>query len=182
MDQLLALGPTLLTWAALAFLSFGLRGDRPLSWRWLTGGASLVAVASGWLVILTIAADLGGAIAFYMSNGKEWCMAGTGPPTISCGPWSLSSKLGDLVPDYVNDLRQPQSVWGWLYRVQNDRYTLGYVMWVDRSGYTICMYSPAAAVWNCRDNPVEVFPLGPTPGPQAGNQPSALPHLSLEAQ
>lgn len=74
--------------------------------------------------------------------------------------------LNELVPNYINDLREPKSVWGWLYTGDDKDFTLGYVSYVDKFGYTICKYSASSPKWDCPlDNSTAPFSLAPTPWP-----------------
>jgi len=74
--------------------------------------------------------------------------------------------LDELVPTYLADLREPETIWGWLYRAGEDDFTLGYVFYVDKLGYTICKYSRTAPEWNCPlDYSTTPFHLAPTPMP-----------------
>jgi hypothetical protein len=74
--------------------------------------------------------------------------------------------LNELVPNYVSDLREPKSIWGWLYIGDDKDFTLGYVFYVDKWGYTICKYSASSPKWDCPDdNSTAPFSLAPTPWP-----------------
>lgn len=71
------------------------------------------------------------------------------------------AQLAELVPAYLDDLREPKSIWGWLYEGTQDEFTLGYVSGVDRIGYSICLYTSDNRAWVCgRSSP---FNLPPTP-------------------
>jgi hypothetical protein len=75
-------------------------------------------------------------------------------------------KLDDLVPTYLAELKEPGTMWGWLYIADKDTFTLGYVFYIDKMGYTICKYSAAIPEWDCpMDNSTEPFYLEPTPFP-----------------
>jgi hypothetical protein len=74
--------------------------------------------------------------------------------------------LNELVPAYLTDLREPKTIWGWLYSASKDDFTLGYVSYVDKMGYTICKYSATAPEWDCPlDYSTAPFHLAPTPMP-----------------
>ena len=74
--------------------------------------------------------------------------------------------LNELVPNYVSDLREPKSIWGWLYTGNNKDFTLGYVSYIDKMGYTICKYSASSLNWDCPlDYSTAPFSLAPTPMP-----------------
>ena len=73
--------------------------------------------------------------------------------------------LGELVPEYLNDLAQPGTTWGWLYTSDGNDFTIGYVYWVDKWGYGICRYPSKTMDWDCpEDYSTEPFTLAPTPG------------------
>ncbi len=73
--------------------------------------------------------------------------------------------LGELVPKYLVEIREPGTIWGWLYSAAEDEYTLGYVYWVDKFGYSVCVYKSNASDWSCLPNSTGPFVLGPTPMP-----------------
>jgi hypothetical protein len=74
--------------------------------------------------------------------------------------------LSELVPNYLSDLKEPKSIWGWLYVGNDDDFTLGYVSYVDKMGYTICKYSKKTPKWDCPlDYSTAPFHLEPTPMP-----------------
>jgi hypothetical protein len=74
--------------------------------------------------------------------------------------------LSEIVPNYVSDLKEPKSIWGWLYMGDDKNFTLGYVFYVDKWGYTICKYSASLPKWNCPlDYSTVPFSLEPTPMP-----------------
>jgi hypothetical protein len=74
--------------------------------------------------------------------------------------------LEALVPEYVSDLREPRTMWGWLSIPTGDDYTLGYVFDVDKFGYGICKYSAKVPKWDCpSDYSTAPFTLAPTPAP-----------------
>lgn len=82
-------------------------------------------------------------------------------------------KLDDLVPTYLAELKEPGTMWGWLYLVEKDNFTLGYVDDIDWTGYGICKYSAAIPEWDCQDDyskgpfrSTEPFHLEPTPSPE----------------
>ncbi len=72
--------------------------------------------------------------------------------------------LNELVPTYVSDLREPKTIWGWLYTGNSTDFTLGYVSGIDRMGYYICKYSASVPKWDCPLNlSTAPFYLEPTP-------------------
>lgn len=74
--------------------------------------------------------------------------------------------LLELVPIYLSDLNEPKTTWGWLYTSNGDSFTLGYVSYVDKMGYTVCKYSAEAPEWDCPlDYSTAPFVLAPTPMP-----------------
>ena len=74
--------------------------------------------------------------------------------------------LNELVPNYLSDLREPKTLWGWLYVGDNKDFTLGYVFYIDKWGYIICKYSASSPKWDCpNDYSTAPFSLAPTPGP-----------------
>jgi hypothetical protein len=76
------------------------------------------------------------------------------------------NNLIELVPNYLSDLQEPDPTWGWLYTGNNRDFTLGYVFYVDKWGYTICKYSASLPKWDCPlDYSTRPFSLGPTPMP-----------------
>jgi len=73
--------------------------------------------------------------------------------------------LDELHPQYVADLKSPKDHWGWLY-VSTDRdFTLGYVAYVDKFGYLVCVIRSTDRNWGCLPEANDPFDLGPTPGP-----------------
>jgi MFS family permease len=74
--------------------------------------------------------------------------------------------LDELVPKYLSDLREPKTLWGWLYTGDNEDFTLGYVVYIDKMGYGICKYSASSPKWDCPlDYSTAPFILAPTPMP-----------------
>lgn len=74
--------------------------------------------------------------------------------------------LSELVPNYLSDLKEPKSIWGWLYVGNDDDFTLGYVSYVDKMGYIVCKYSRKTPKWDCPlDYSTAPFHLEPTPMP-----------------
>lgn len=81
-------------------------------------------------------------------------------------------KLDELVPAYLAELKEPGTMWGWLYIAGTDDFTLGYVDYIDEWGYSICKYSVAIPEWDCLNDyskgpsrSTEPFHLEPTPFP-----------------
>jgi hypothetical protein len=72
--------------------------------------------------------------------------------------------LDELVPQYIADLKEPSSVWGWLYTATEDEFALGYVFGVDRYGYSVCIYKSNAPEWDCEPFSSGPFDIPPTPG------------------
>lgn len=73
--------------------------------------------------------------------------------------------LDELVPEYIEDLRSPLTTWGWLYLAETDQFSFGYVDWIDKMGYSVCVYSSYIPEWDCLPNETGPFQLGPTPMP-----------------
>ena len=74
--------------------------------------------------------------------------------------------LDQLLPNYATDLKEPKSLWGWLYTSDHKDFTLAYVSYIDKWGYTICKYSASSPKWDCPlDYSTEPFHLAPTPWP-----------------
>jgi type II secretory pathway pseudopilin PulG len=71
--------------------------------------------------------------------------------------------LEELVPDYLADLREPKTIWGWLYTATEDTFTLGYVFYVDKLGYSVCIYPSDLRAWDCLTNSTGPFDIPPTP-------------------
>ena len=72
--------------------------------------------------------------------------------------------LQDLMPQYIDDLHQPPAVWGWLYKTTPGAFMLGYVSYVDRMGYSTCLYLASTSNWGCAAYS-DPFNLPPTPFP-----------------
>jgi hypothetical protein len=74
--------------------------------------------------------------------------------------------LDELVPNYLSELNEPGTIWGWLYTANKEDFTLGYVWYVDSIGYSICMINSASLQWECpMDHSTGPFILEPTPMP-----------------
>lgn len=73
--------------------------------------------------------------------------------------------LHDLVPEYIEDLSDPLTTWGWLYLAEADQFSFGYVYGIDKSGYSVCVYSSDISEWDCLPYNTGPFQLGPTPMP-----------------
>ncbi len=76
--------------------------------------------------------------------------------------------LEELAPKYLATIPdEPQSPGGWLYKLTSTGFALGYVSWVDKLGYGVCILTPQVTDWDCL--PItynaEPFDLGPTPVP-----------------
>lgn len=76
--------------------------------------------------------------------------------------------LGELVPQYLTGLKEPSTLWGWLYMANEKDFSIGYVSDVDSwSGYYICFYASNTSLWKCNASPLGRpfnLPLA-TPGP-----------------
>lgn len=74
--------------------------------------------------------------------------------------------LAELVPRFLSDLKQPETVWGWLYQTEEQEFSLGYVWDVDRWGYSVCVYDLEVSKWDCLDystGPFGNLPVTPAP-------------------
>ncbi len=71
--------------------------------------------------------------------------------------------LEQLMPTYLTELREPKIVWGWLYVATSDSFTLGYVSYVDRMGYSVAVYTSESRNWDSLVNSDGPFNLPPTP-------------------
>lgn len=147
------------------YLSFSLPG-----WRKLTG----LLVGLVFPVILFISSDTIGRYfepdSIIKRNGDTIAVA-LNEYHIDKGIYP--ENLEDLVPTYIDDLKDPGTMWGWLYVSDKDDFTLGYVDDIDWTGYGICKYSAAIPEWDCRDDyskgpyrSNEPFHLEPTPSPE----------------
>ncbi len=73
--------------------------------------------------------------------------------------------LEELLPKYVTDLKKPNDYWGWLYLSTDQDFTLGYVFYVDKFGYSVCVIRSMNKNWDCLINSTGPFKLEPTPFP-----------------
>lgn len=73
--------------------------------------------------------------------------------------------LEQLIPDYLMDLREPKSIWGWLYEANEEGFLLGYVTYVNWAGYSVRYFDSQAQNWVSSLAPMNPFDLPPTPGP-----------------
>ncbi len=73
--------------------------------------------------------------------------------------------LDELVPEYLADLKQPGTIWGWLYTATEKEFTLGYVYWVDKFGYSVSVFGSNKPEWTYLSNTTGPFVLQPTPLP-----------------
>jgi hypothetical protein len=71
--------------------------------------------------------------------------------------------LDQLVPQYLTEIEESRTMWGWLYLATPNRYSLGYVMGVDWD-YFICFSTSHAPDWDCKPAIYTDFILPPTPG------------------
>lgn len=73
--------------------------------------------------------------------------------------------LDQLVPSYLDDLKEPETVWGWLYVATDDGFSLGYVARVDRwGGYSVSIYPSETRAWDFlvfSDGPFDLPPATP---------------------
>lgn len=75
-------------------------------------------------------------------------------------------KLEELIPTYIDNLKVPEILWGWLYVSEKDDFTIGYVSYIDKMGYIVCKYSKTLPEWDCpTDYSTKPFILEPTPQP-----------------
>lgn len=73
--------------------------------------------------------------------------------------------LDQLLPDYLMDLREPKSIWGWLYEAKENSFLLGYVTYVNWAGYSVFYFDSQAQNWVYSLAPMHPFDLPPTPAP-----------------
>jgi hypothetical protein len=71
-----------------------------------------------------------------------------------------------LVPDYVARFKPPNNT-GWLYSSTGQEFSLGYVFYVDKLGYSVSLINSKDREWNNLLNTTGPFKLGPTPYPDA---------------
>ena len=73
--------------------------------------------------------------------------------------------LDQLIPTYLDNLREPETVWGWLYVATDDGFSLGYVARVDRwGGYSVSIYPSETRAWDFlvfSDGPFDLPPATP---------------------
>jgi hypothetical protein len=82
--------------------------------------------------------------------------------------------LEELAPMYMVAVPDdPQSPGGWLYRLTSDDFELGYVLGVDKRGYSVCILTPTLKDWACPSATYDDdhFGLGPTPVPTRTRMP-----------
>lgn len=75
------------------------------------------------------------------------------------------STLHMLAPDYLIELREPKSIWGWLYEANEEGFLLGYVTYVNWAGYSVFYFDSQVQNWIYSLAPMNPFDLPPTPGP-----------------
>ncbi len=78
---------------------------------------------------------------------------------------SYPAQLHDLVPNYRTNIKDPKTYKGWLYAATNQNFMLGYVDYIDKWGYTVCLISSGIKEWNCSTDYKSPFNLAPTPTP-----------------
>jgi hypothetical protein len=71
-------------------------------------------------------------------------------------------KLDMLMPKYTAEIKDSGTLWGWLYISTGQDFTLGYVSYVDRFGYSVDVISATNREWDVRTDSGP-FKLGPTP-------------------
>ncbi|MEP7285138.1 MAG: hypothetical protein ABI947_05145 [Chloroflexota bacterium] len=77
--------------------------------------------------------------------------------------------LKELVPQYIANLHEPTTLWGWVYKTTEDTFFIGYVTYIDRDGYSLCYWSLESSQnslkWDCVLPPdsASLFHLEPTP-------------------
>jgi len=81
---------------------------------------------------------------------------------------SYPDYLDKLVPNYIDNLKQPNTHWGWLYKLEGEDYVLGYFYYADKYRYSIRIYRPTTTEWETLDikfldRSIDPFNLGPTP-------------------
>ena len=55
--------------------------------------------------------------------------------------------LDELVPTYLDDLRTPPMLWGWLYATEGDEFWLGFVDTAKREGYYLDVFTATKREW-----------------------------------
>jgi len=98
-------------------------------------------------------------------NGEELAVA---LETYNFDNDSYPENLEDLVPNYIEDVKSPNTIWGWLYKLDGDEYILGYVYYVGKMGYSLQIYRPSNPEWEFIEpslyaNQTGPFILEPTP-------------------
>jgi len=153
-EVLFASGAAVLAGILLAWLLAG--------WRKIVG----LLIGVGIPIVLFISLEVGfpySPDSIIRKNGKAIAQALTEYHT---DKGNYPETLDELVPAYLTDLRVPKTIWGWLYTANEDGFTLGYVFYIDKFGYTICKYSTTAPEWDCPlDYSTAPFHLAPTPMP-----------------
>jgi hypothetical protein len=141
-------------------------------------GVSLVLLLVRWRKVIGLLMSIGFPVALYLGleigspytpdsiirkNGEAIAQAVT---EYHSDRGIYPDTLNELIPAYLTDLREPKTIWGWLYLTSRDDYTLGYVSYINKWGYSICKYSATAPEWDCPLNySTAPLVLEPTPGP-----------------
>jgi hypothetical protein len=75
--------------------------------------------------------------------------------------------LRELVPDYVARFKHPKNI-SWQYSSTGQEFSLGYVFYVDKIGYSVRLISSNDRKWTTLENySTGPFEIGPTPYPDA---------------
>jgi hypothetical protein len=154
--------------SAAALLSGIFLGFHLIGWRKLTG----ILIGIGFPFVMFISIDLG------MYFDPDSIIKRNGDTIIGAlneyhsDQGRYPEKLDDLVPTHLAELKEPGTMWGWLYIAEKENFTLGYVEYIDEWGYSICKYSAVIPEWDCIDDyskgpyrSTEPFHLEPTPFP-----------------
>ncbi len=87
--------------------------------------------------------------------------------------------LEELVPNYIDDLREPPTFWEWFYRRGENSYRFAYVASADRWGYRACIYNSLTRDWDCGYVPFMTFDDPPTLAPNFEYWQTRTPGITL---
>ncbi|MEO8393142.1 MAG: hypothetical protein ABI700_09120 [Chloroflexota bacterium] len=137
------------------WLVISLKGKR----RWFGIALMLVVPATLFPVI-----EIGRTFTWEVQAGANGILIAQALDRYRADHGTYPQYLQDLTPQYIDNLHQPPKVWGWLYKTTPDAFMLGYVSYVDRMGYSTCLYSASTTSWDCEAYS-DLFHLSPTPFP-----------------